>query len=299
MDENPLTNTAGLVNFGNTCFMNASIQLLMCARVLGAFVGFSNKYLSNSDIGKYALTWSDYMNPETKVLGPRIIYHRYMVLNKNYVGFSQEDSHEFLTFTLDDISEQIKSGIASTQAITNKDEVIDELNKIYRIKFSQTVTYTDPSHPEHSKPSESTVYENILTLPINSDSEKLDDCFNLYMNQEEPGFKINFQIVNPPKYIFVGLKRFRASQSHIEKIIKPINVPFETKLFDSDNTYVLKGFIIHVGGIFGGHYYAYGSRKIENQIKWFCFNDSSVGEVSLETVEKEASNAYVFLYGRK
>jgi ubiquitin C-terminal hydrolase len=239
------------------------------------------------------------MNPETKVLGPRIIYHRYMVLNKNYVGFSQEDSHEFLTFTLDDISEQIKSGIASTQAITNKDEVIDELNKIYRIKFSQTVTYTDPSHPEHSKPSESTVYENILTLPINSDSEKLDDCFNLYMNQEEPGFKINFQIVNPPKYIFVGLKRFRASQSHIEKIIKPINVSFETKLFDSDNTYSLKGFIIHIGGIFGGHYYAYGSRKIDNQIKWFCFNDSSVGEVSIETVEKEASNAYVFLYGRK
>jgi len=299
MDENNLTNTAGLVNFGNTCFMNASIQLLMCARVLGAFVGFSNKYLSNSDISKYALTWSDYMNPETKVLGPRIIYHRYMVLNKNYVGFSQEDSHEFLTFTLDDISEQIKAGIAATPVITNKDEIIDELNKIFRIKFLQIVIYTDPTHPEYSKPSKSTIYENILTLPIDSNSEKLEDCFNLYMNQEETGFKINYQIIDSPKYIFVGLKRFRASQSHIEKIIKPINVPFETELFDSVNSYGLRGFIIHVGGIFGGHYYAYGSRKVENKIKWFCFNDSSVEEVTIETVEREALNAYVFLYGRK
>jgi len=299
MDENPLTNTAGLVNFGNTCFMNASIQLLMCARVLGAFVGFSNKYLLNSDISKYALTWSDYMNPETKVLGPKIIYHRYMVLNKNYIGFSQEDSHEFLTFTLDDISEQIKAGVASTPVITNKDEIIDELNKIFRITFLQTVIYTDPTHPEYSKPSKSTIYENILTLPIDTNSETLEDCFKIYMDQEEEGFKINYKISNPPKYIFVGLKRFRASQSHIEKIIKSINIPFETKLFDSNNTYSLKGFVIHVGGIFGGHYYSYGSRKIDNKIKWFCFNDASVGEVSIETVEKEASNAYVFLYGRK
>lgn len=299
MNENPLNNTAGLVNFGNTCFMNASIQLLMCARVLGAFVQFSDKYLTNPSIGKYACTWTDYMNPETKVLGPKIIYHRYMVLNKNYVGFSQEDSHEFLTFTLDDILEQVKLGVESNPAITNKDEIINELNKIYRIKFSQTVTYTDPTHPEYSKPSNSIVYENILTLPIDPSSSTLEDCLGLYMNQEEPGFKINFQIVNPPKYIFVGLKRFKTSQSHIEKIIKPIGIPFETNLFDPTHKYVLKGFIIHVGGIFGGHYYAYGSRKIDGQTKWFCFNDSSVGEVDMQTVEREVTGAYMFLYGRK
>jgi ubiquitin C-terminal hydrolase len=245
------------------------------------------------------MTWTDYMNPETKVLGPRIIYHRYMVLNKNYIGFSQEDSHEFLTFTLDDISEQIKKGIGLTSVITNKDEVIDELNKIYRIKFLQTVLYTDQSHPEYLKPSKSTIYENILTLPISQTSETLEDCVNLYINQEEEGFKINYQIVDPPKYIFVGLKRFRGSQVHIEKNIKPINIPFETNLFDSNQKYVLKGFVIHVGGIFGGHYYSYGSRKINNQTKWFCFNDSSVGEVEIGQVEKEATNGYVFLYSRK
>ncbi len=297
MEENPLINTVGLVNFGNTCFMNASIQLIMCARVLGAFIGFSSKYLSSeSSINKYAQTWSDYMNSETKVLGPRIIYHRYMVLNKNYVGFSQEDSHEFLTFTLDDIAEQIKAGFISSP---NKDEIINELNKVYRIQFSQTVIYTDPSHPEYSKPSKSTVYENILTLPINPSSETLDDCFNLYTSQEELGFKIHYQIVNPPKYIFVGLKRFRMSQTHIEKIIKPINVPFETNLFDQQHKYILKGFIIHVGGVFGGHYYAYGSRKIDSQIKWFCFNDSSVNEVDLQTITRESANGYIFLYSRK
>ena len=113
--DNNFSNNAGLVNFGNTCFMNASIQLIMCAKIIGSFLLFSENYFSDSDITKYIQTWKDYMNPDTKILGPKILYHRYMILNKNYVGFTQEDSHEFLTFTLDDIIEQIKNSLNNSK----------------------------------------------------------------------------------------------------------------------------------------------------------------------------------------
>lgn len=300
MDTNKYINSAGLVNFGNTCFMNASIQLLMCARVLGGFMDFCSNYLTKSEIVKYTETWSDYMNNETKILGPRIIYHRYMVLNKNYVGFSQEDSHEFLTFTLDDIYEQIKISLNNSDLSPDKrQEVLDEVNKIYRLKFSQTVNYTNPSHPEFSKPSVSEVFENILSLPLESSCLTLEDCIKLYMDQTESDFTINYKLVNTPKYIFVGLKRFKCTQTYIQKIISPIDIPFETNCFDTNFIYELKGFVIHQGGVLGGHYYSYGLRKINGETKWFCYNDSNVCEVNLETISNESKQAYMLLYSRK
>lgn len=298
--ENTFNKSTGLVNFGNTCFMNASIQLLMSARVLTQFLFFCDKYLNKSDITKYIQTWKDYMHPDTKVLGPKIIYHRYMILNKNYIGFTQEDSHEFLTFTLDDVIEQINLAVKSSEIEeSKKEEIFQEVKKIYRLEFVQTVFYNDPKHENFSKPSITNVFENILTLPIDSNCTSLEECFNLYMIQNEPEFKLTFKLINLPKYIFVGLKRFSCSTKYISKINKPINIPFETNIFDGITNYRLKGFVMHSGSVSGGHYYSYGSRNIDGIKKWFCYNDSSVGEVSLEQVINELKNAYIFLYSRK
>lgn len=299
MESTSFTNYVGLINFGNTCFLNASIQLLMCAPVLGEFMEFCDKYLNLSDITKYTQTWKDYMDLETKIMGPKIIYYRYMLLNKSYIGFSQEDSHEFLTFTLDDIIEQIKLALSSSQIEqSKKNDIMKEVFNIFRLEFTQTVHYTNPTHPEFSKPSVSQIYENILTLSIESSCKTLDDCVELYMNQTESDFRLTYKLTNPPKYIFVGLKRFKCSNIHIEKIVDSIDIPFQTNIFDPNLTYALKGFIMHVGGIHGGHYYSYGLRKINGEVKWICFNDSNVHEVTDSHVKTEVTQAYILLYAR-
>ena len=310
--ENNFSNNAGLVNFGNTCFMNASIQLLMCARIIGSFLLFSEIHFSDSDIIKYIQTWKDYMNPDTKILGPKILYHRYMVLNKNYVGFTQEDSHEFLTFTLDDIIEQIKNSLNNSNLNqSQKDEILNEFTKIFKIKFNQTVYYKNKNETSKTE-----IFENILTLPLalgrdwskapidiplasTSSDLTLEDCVKLYCNQEEDDFKLSYEFIDMPKYLFVGLKRFKVTQVFIQKITTEVEIPFETCCFDNKTTYILKGFIIHAGGVTGGHYYSYGTRKIDSETKWFCYNDTNVSEVNMDQVIAESKKAYMFLYSRR
>ena len=62
--------------------------------------------------------------------------------------------------------------------------------------------------------------------------------------------------------------------------------------------YKLKSFVNHMGSISGGHYVAYSVRKINKEYTWFCYNDSSVSEESIDNIANISKQAYVFLYSR-
>jgi ubiquitin C-terminal hydrolase len=53
---------------------------------------------------------------------------------------------------------------------------------------------------------------------------------------------------------------------------------------------------MHVGGINGGHYYSFSMRKVDDEIKWYCFDDININEVDIETVKQEIKKAYIILY---
>ncbi len=44
--------------------------------------------------------------------------------------------------------------------------------------------------------------------------------------------------------------------------------------------YELYSILIHSGGAFGGHYYAYIRSFIDN--KWICFNDTRITELDID-----------------
>lgn len=278
-----INNRVGLQNFGNTCFMNAAIQILMNTSQLGHYM-INNSNLNTSNLRKYVQTFKDYMDQGTKILGPKIIYVKYMQLNTRYMGHTQEDSHEFLTYTLDDILENVK--------LLENDEYNMKIENLITINMCQYAHYK----LGQDKDSNTKIKENMISFPIDSECKTLKDCYNLFMVEDNPDFSLSFKITSFPKYMFISLKRFQVHNMRLQKINIDIECPQETNLFHIDHKYKLIGFIIHTGGYMCGHYYAYCMKHVDNEMKWFCFNDTNVTLVDLVHVTKEVHHAYILLY---
>jgi ubiquitin C-terminal hydrolase len=54
----------------------------------------------------------------------------------------------------------------------------------------------------------------------------------------------------------------------------------------------LVGFIVHLGSYGGGHYIAY----VKKEGTWYCANDNSVTKVTMQDVEKAARDGYLYFY---
>ena len=133
--------------------------------------------------------------------------------------------------------------------------------------------------------------------------------------------KKQMRVYKAPKYLIIHLKRFKAkgsrsfySSGNHGKATDLVRFPIKgLKLKDyvinldrmedysnenkknnmsADLLYDLYAVSNHSGGLGGGHYYAYAKNPYKN--KWFCFNDSSVREMSENEVV--TSGAYCLFY---
>ena len=265
-----LNRCIGLVNYGNTCFLNASLQLLM------SMTEVARLFILNPDSTiKYTRTFMDYMNTETLMLGPNILYKQYMKLNTRYRGHTQEDSHEFLTYILDNMSE----------SMTGK--VKDIFNELVQIDMDQKYGTSITSQKEY-----------ILSLGIPS-GKRLVQLIQEFLKQKTDGnTDLLLRINKCPKYLVLALKRFSySSNGGVQKNMQIVDCPLSFKL-DSVN-YELKSFIVHSGSANSGHYYSFVRRlKSEDSLehKWICCNDSSVKDVPLSTVHGELCKSYILMY---
>lgn len=135
--------------------------------------------------------------------------------------------------------------------------------------------------------------------------------------------KKQMSVYKAPKYLIIHLKRFKSKSqrsmysygSH-DKDSSLVNFPIvglnlsnyvinHTKMEDYHLTditpesspllYDLYAVSNHSGGLGGGHYYAYAKNIYKN--RWYCFNDSSVREMSENEVV--TSGAYCLFYERR
>lgn len=277
----------GLINIGNSCYMNASLQLLFLIPELRDLI---NKGKNNKPLLK--CLYDVLLDPaRIKNQKTALFALREQIFGQKPPGIligridDQKDAHEFLQFILDELG---WSPVKTKSHIKTEDGERDiDYHQLHHISIALS--------------------ENVLTF---------QDALNKYLGSEEmvaDGVKVEplenkymkwtktIQFVEPPPYLIVQLKRFQYDENnHVSnKIIQPIHFPKDgvvtVPVQDKNQEYEIIAYVNHLGMTMNeGHYTT--DVKILDKNAWINFNDDKVKQMTPENPEKDA---YMVLLRKK
>jgi ubiquitin C-terminal hydrolase len=308
----------GLVNFGNTCYLNSIIQTLNSSELFTKEV-LSENFLKNVKI-KDGLSleiekllkgiWND-----NCIIVPESLVRKLTMLLRIPINY-QHDVDEFLEKILNKISEELcmELNIKIEGNIRNEIEKIYlESLKSWEISFKKEYSFiTELFYGQYFSEiiclncnHKVCSYDPFMILELELKYNNILDCIKKHTSFEEDiedykcdkcnkkHIKKRLNIIRLPKILLITLKRYN---NNICKISNDININNNLKLktyLGHEMNYDLKSIIMHEGSCMGGHYYTY-TKSIRTK-KWFNFNDENVSEI--EDINKiNKKNIYCLLY---
>ncbi|CAF1092607.1 unnamed protein product, partial [Didymodactylos carnosus] len=99
----------GLINLGNTCFMNSALQCLSNIRPLTIYFLENIQSLNGEMSGAYADFISNiWDHPQDSCFEPKLLKRRISLFAPQFTGYGQHDAQEFMNFLLDALHEDLK-----------------------------------------------------------------------------------------------------------------------------------------------------------------------------------------------
>ncbi len=301
IQQNP---PVGLINIGNSCFMNAALQCLYNLKSVTDVLTTTPLYGAGT-IGQLYTNFIQQIQTGTANPAPVCLAGWKMM---GYPQATAQDADEFLTQLLDHLTD--RDLIAATKN-ANKQKLAPFLGTA----VSSTLFYAPDNYVSKKKIEE----QPILILPIAGTT--LAQCLQNFMQGEDiSGFKLpsgknvtvrkKLALEETKKYFIVTLKRtdilkdasgmpvfdpatgnlvMTRHDNPLSFPLKGLNLaPYYSNPASNNGTYDLTGIVMHSGTTAGGHYTAY----VKSGNMWYLTNDTSITPVSEPEMASIAQRGY-------
>ncbi len=320
----------GLINMGNTCYMNSIFQILLHHDLLVNYFISQKVDKEINEQRKESIVvkefnrlvkgyWSFDKYHQIKPLSIiKVLWH----MNPMYHPYRQNDAQEFLTFLLDSIHTGVEHPVRIKLKQKSKkltpiiDKAVEHWKAFFQDKYSdlvslyffqmRTIVECPNGHTSLSfNPS------SIISIDITADS--LEKCLNQHFHKERlpEDYKCSDENCKSSsctkqetlqylsEYIFIQLKRFQYTPKGTRKIFDNVYYP-QTLVLDQyvdssvdkkHRKYELDGLVLHQGSAESGHYHTY--QKYNNE--WIKFDDESVVQISEDQI-LDNRDVYLLVY---
>lgn len=324
---------SGIVNSGNTCYMNACIQCLSNTLPLTRFfLEKKNIYYDKLNLNKgecklvkewYRLL--DGMWEDNCIVSPNSLKRVLLDLFSKKMGLTtlnqQNDMAEFMIFTLDCLHEGLSRQITLQPKLESKQKIYKDAIKywlnshknsyseIIEIFYGQLVNYIKDKNNKILSYSFQPSCYLLLEIDEACPSLSIYNCLDMHFGEElmtgENKYKYKDKFIEAkkslefwklPKILIINFKRFNNSNQKITKdIVFPFNLDMSNYSRLKDNSsYELYAVGNHMGDVDFGHYTSY-SKNLNNE--WYEYDDHSVKKMNRRHVI--SNSAYCLFYSKK